>query len=36
MFVEKAGMGGQVAAPIAREIFKAVFLEKVASVDPTR
>jgi hypothetical protein len=29
-------LGGQVAAPIAREIFKAVFLEKVARVDPTR
>ena len=36
VFAEKAGLGGQVAAPIAREIFKAVFLEKVASVDPTR
>ena len=36
VFAEKAGLGGQVAAPIAREIFKAVFLEKVARVDPTR
>ncbi len=30
VFVERAGTGGQVAAPIAREIFKAIFLEKVA------
>ncbi len=30
VFAEHAGLGGQVAAPIAREIFKAVFLEKVA------
>jgi penicillin-binding protein 2 len=36
VFAEKAGLGGQVAAPIAREILKAVFLEKVARVDPTR
>ena len=31
VFVEKAGFGGQVAAPIAREVLKAVFFEKVAS-----
>jgi penicillin-binding protein 2 len=31
VFVEKGGFGGQVAAPIAREVFKAIFLEKVAS-----
>ncbi len=31
VFAEHAGLGGQVAAPIAREIFKAIFLEKVAS-----
>lgn len=30
VFAERAGLGGQVAAPIARDIFKAVFLEKVA------
>ena len=30
VFGERAGLGGQVAAPIARDIFKAVFLEKVA------
>lgn len=31
VFAERAGLGGQVAAPIARTIFKAIFLEKVAS-----
>jgi cell division protein FtsI/penicillin-binding protein 2 len=31
VFAERAGLGGQVAAPIAREIFKAIFLEQVAS-----
>jgi penicillin-binding protein 2 len=31
VFAERAGLGGQVAAPIAGEIFKAIFLEKVAS-----
>jgi penicillin-binding protein 2 len=36
VFAEKAGLGGQVAAPIAREVFKAVFLEKVARAEPTR
>jgi penicillin-binding protein 2 len=30
VFAERAGLGGQVAAPIAREVFKAIFLEKVA------
>jgi penicillin-binding protein 2 len=30
VFAERAGLGGQVAAPIAREVLKAVFLEKVA------
>jgi penicillin-binding protein 2 len=34
VFAERAGLGGQVAAPIAREIFKAVFLEKVARLEP--
>jgi penicillin-binding protein 2 len=29
-FAERAGLGGQVAAPIAREVLKAVFFEKVA------
>ena len=33
VFGERAGLGGQVAAPIAREIFKAYFLEKVARAD---
>ncbi len=31
VFAERAGLGGQVAAPIARDVFKAIFLEKVAS-----
>lgn len=31
VLAERAGLGGQVAAPIAREVFKAIFLEKVAS-----
>jgi penicillin-binding protein 2 len=31
VFAERAGLGGQVAAPIAREMFKAIFLEKVAA-----
>jgi len=31
VLAERAGFGGQVAAPIAREVFKAIFLEKVAS-----
>jgi penicillin-binding protein 2 len=31
VFAERAGLGGQVAAPIAREVFRAIFLEKVAS-----
>jgi penicillin-binding protein 2 len=30
VFAERAGLGGQVTAPIARDILKAVFLEKVA------
>ncbi len=33
VLAERAGLGGQVAAPIARDILKAVFLEKVARVD---
>jgi penicillin-binding protein 2 len=36
VFAERAGLGGQVAAPIAREVLKAVFLEKVARVDQPR
>jgi penicillin-binding protein 2 len=36
VFAERAGLGGQVAAPIAREVLKAVFLEKVARADPLR
>jgi penicillin-binding protein 2 len=31
VFAERAGLGGQVAAPIAKEVFRAIFLEKVAS-----
>ncbi len=31
VLAERAGLGGQVAAPIAREVFRAIFLEKVAS-----
>jgi penicillin-binding protein 2 len=31
VFAERAGLGGQVAAPIARELLKAIFLEKVAT-----
>jgi penicillin-binding protein 2 len=33
VMVERGGKGGQVAAPIARQILNAIFLEKVASVD---
>jgi penicillin-binding protein 2 len=33
VFAERAGLGGQVAAPIAREVLKAVFLEKVAETE---
>jgi penicillin-binding protein 2 len=33
VFAERAGLGGQVAAPIAREVLKAVFLEKVARAE---
>jgi penicillin-binding protein 2 len=36
VFAERAGLGGQIAAPIAREVLKAVFLEKVARADPPR
>jgi penicillin-binding protein 2 len=36
VFAERAGLGGQVAAPIAREVLKAVFLEKVARADLPR
>lgn len=32
VLVERGGMGGQVAAPIARRIFQGIFLEKVAMV----
>jgi penicillin-binding protein 2 len=31
VFAERAGLGGQVAAPIARQVFRAIFMEKVAS-----
>jgi penicillin-binding protein 2 len=33
VLVERGGKGGQVAAPIARKILNAIFLEKVATVD---
>lgn len=33
VLVERGGKGGQVAAPIARQILNAIFFEKVASVD---
>jgi penicillin-binding protein 2 len=36
VFAERAGLGGQVAAPIARQILGAVFLEKVARAEVTR
>ena len=36
VFVEHGGLGGQVAAPIARDVFKAIFLEKVARADLAR
>ena len=32
VLVERGGKGGQVAAPIARQIYRAIFLEKVAMV----
>jgi cell division protein FtsI/penicillin-binding protein 2 len=32
VLVERGGKGGQVAAPIARQIYRAIFLEKVAKV----
>ena len=32
VMVERGGKGGQVAAPIAKEIYKAIFLEKVTSL----
>jgi penicillin-binding protein 2 len=33
VIVERGGKGGQVAAPIAKKIFNAIFLEKVARVE---
>jgi penicillin-binding protein 2 len=33
VMVERGGKGGQVAAPLARKILNAIFLEKVASLD---
>jgi penicillin-binding protein 2 len=33
VLVERGGKGGQVAAPIARQIMNAIFFERVASVD---
>jgi penicillin-binding protein 2 len=35
VLVERGGKGGQVAAPIARRILNAIFLEKVAAVEWT-
>ena len=34
VMVERGGKGGQVAAPIARQIYQAIFLEKVAMATP--
>lgn len=31
VFAERVGTGGQIAAPIAREVFRAIFLETVAA-----
>jgi penicillin-binding protein 2 len=31
VLAERAGLGGQVAAPIARDVFRAIFFERVAS-----
>jgi penicillin-binding protein 2 len=36
VFVEHGGLGGQAAAPLAREVLKAIFLEKVAHADLLR
>jgi cell division protein FtsI/penicillin-binding protein 2 len=33
VIVERGGHGGEVAAPIARQIFNSIFFEKVASVE---
>jgi cell division protein FtsI/penicillin-binding protein 2 len=33
VLVERGGHGGSVAAPIARQIYNAIFFEKVASID---
>jgi penicillin-binding protein 2 len=33
VLVERGGHGGEVAAPIARQIFNAIFFEKVASIE---
>jgi peptidoglycan glycosyltransferase len=33
VFVEGGGKGGQVAAPIARKILQAIFLEKIAAIE---
>jgi cell division protein FtsI/penicillin-binding protein 2 len=32
VFVERGGKGGQVAAPLARKIFNAIFFERVAAL----
>ena len=32
VLVERGGKGGQIAAPIARQIYEAIFLQKVAQV----
>jgi penicillin-binding protein 2 len=34
VFAEHAGLGGQVAAPIAGEVLRAVFLERIARARP--
>jgi cell division protein FtsI/penicillin-binding protein 2 len=32
VFIERGGHGGEVAAPVARKIYEAIFLQKVAQV----
>jgi hypothetical protein len=32
VLVERGGRGGRVAAPVARQIYQAIFLERVAMV----
>ena len=34
VLVERAGPGGREAAPLARDVFRAIFLERIAAVSP--